>query len=491
MNGIILTSAGGSCTSDQYRIARTTGSPSMAKTDAAFAAGAALAAVSLLVLGWLTFVAVPPVELTLERRPDGTVVVAEVPVAGPAWQMGIEPGMRVEGFVSPSGDPSSDWQSLLLTDGSLRTAIQRYDLPPDPPVFVFGLLGLLSALVLQRVAPTVAWWLLLLPAATSLAVASRYVPAALGFGLTLAPPVIGALSVADPLRRPHRLAPLIAVVAVIVAASGWLAAYVLRFESWDVPRQLSGAIAVGLLALGTTAVAREAMWRGRARLERHGLADPSPAELLAATVDELVPGRSRSRLQAIERERASLAGDLHAGVLPELAAVIRSVDAGLDPAQAAARLRTLVDELRELMTERRLSVLDELGLVPALEWLAERIEERTTVRVEIDVWGDEVARAPREVELATYRIAQQAIDNALVHARPTVIRLGLEISESGLKLEVSDDGSGIVADADARAARRGRLGLADMRSRAAAIGGAFWVDRRPEGGTTAALRWPA
>lgn len=457
---------------------------------AAFGVAAIVTGAPLLVLGWLTFVGVPPVELSLERRANGALVVTDVPVAGPAWQMGVEPGMRVEGFSSPGGDPRIDWQSLLLTDGWVRTTIQRYELPPDPTAFVIAVLALVGALAVGRVAPSVAWWLLLLPAVASLAVASRYVPAPLGLGLVVAPPAVGALSLAPAGRCLHRLAPLVAVLGVALATGAWLAAYALRFESWTVPRGAAVAIAIGLLALGTAAVVREAAWRARALLARQGVPLPPPAALVAATVDELVPGRSRSRLEAIERERAALAGDLHAEVLPELAAVVRSVEAGLEPAEAAIRLRALTGELRELMTERRLAVLDELGLVAALEWLAERVEERTRVRVEIDI-REEAGRPPRDVELAAYRIVQQAIDNALVHARPSVILIALEISSSRLSLDVTDDGAGIDPDAQARALRSGRLGLADMRARAAAVGAAFRVARRPEGGTTAALRWPA
>ena len=157
---------------------------------------------------------------------------------------------------------------------------------------------------------------------------------------------------------------------------------------------------------------------------------------------------------------------------------------------AAARLRSLAGELRELMTERRLTVLDELGLVPALEWLAERIEERTNVIVELDIQGDGAARAPREVELHVYRIAQQALDNALVHARPSKIRIAIAITADRLDLSVVDDGVGISPEAEVRALRAGRLGLADMRQRAAAIGGVFSIGPG-EGGTTMALRWPA
>ena len=457
----------------------------------AFVVALAISMVALVVLGWLTFVSVPSVQLGVERQASGGWSVGDVPVAESAWLYGVRPGMVVDGFTGPGPEPGLDWESLFVTDGTLRLDVQRHPLPPEPIAFGGGLIALLLAVVAYRLAPTLAWWLAAVPALTSLAVASDYVPASLAFLLVLAPPTVAGLSVAERARRLHPLVPFLAAMAVLGTAAGWLLAYVLRFESWDVSRQLTAAIAVGLLGLGTLAVIRDGLWHARTRLGRQGSAVAPSTALLAATVDELIPGRSRSRLFAIEGERTRLASDLHADVLPELAAVIRSADAGMNPTETASRLRAVADELRDLMAERRLAVLDELGLVPALEWLAERIEERTKVRVEIDIRGDDAQRAPREVELAAFRIAQQAIDNALVHARPAVIRLELEITGDQLALDITDDGTGIPLDAETRALRAGRLGLADMRARAAAIGGTFGMARRPAGGTTAALRWPA
>jgi signal transduction histidine kinase len=192
----------------------------------------------------------------------------------------------------------------------------------------------------------------------------------------------------------------------------------------------------------------------------------------------------------MERERAAIANDLHGDVLPDLASIIRSVESGMSQADAAVRLRSIAGELRELMTERRLAVLEELGLVPALEWLAERIQERTRVTVELDIGGDGAARLPPDVELHVYRIVQQALDNALVHARPSKIRISIDITAGRLDLHVVDDGTGISRDAESRALRAGRLGIADMRQRAAAIGGAFSV-HGVTAGTMVALRWPA
>ena len=289
----------------------------------AFVAALAISTAALLVLGWLTFVSVPSVQLGVERRASGGWSVGEVPVAEPAWLYGVRPGMVVDGFTGPGPEPGQDWESLFVTDGTLRLDVQRRLLPPEPIAFGAGLIALLLAVVAYRLAPTLAWWLAVVPALTSLAVASNYVPASLAFVLALAPPAVAGLSVAERIRRLHPLVPALAAMAVLGAAAGWLLAYSLRFESWAVPRQLSAVIAVGLLGLGTVAVIREGLRRARTRLARHGSAAASPTALLAAAVDELIPGRARSRLLAIESERTRLASDLHADVLPELAAVIR------------------------------------------------------------------------------------------------------------------------------------------------------------------------
>ncbi len=458
------------------------------RLSSSFVAALVIATASFIVLASLALVFVPPVGLSLERTSSGDWVVTDVPVGESAWLEGVRPGMTVAG-ATPEADPTH-WDSLSLSDGSMLVTIQRNPRPPGVLVLVPGVLALLVAIAVHRLAPGIASWLLVIPALTSLTVASDFVPAFFGFGLVVAPPAVGALYVAERARDLPRYATTVAAIAVFLAGTGWLLGYFLRFESWAVLRQLSAGIALMLLAVASAGVVRQARWRARTRLSRSGSAAASSTALLGATVDELIPGRNRSRLLAIESERTRLASDLHADVLPELADVIRSADAGVNPTETASRLRAVADDLRDLMAERRLAVLDELGLVPALEWLAERIEERTKVRVEIDIRGDDTQRAPREVELAAYRIAQQAIDNALIHAHADTIRIDLTISGNRLELDVTDDGLGLPVDAEARALRAGHLGLADMRARAAAIGGTFRIGSRPDSGTTAALRWP-
>lgn len=441
------------------------------------------------VLAWLVLVSVPQVDLRLEETTKGRWIVSEVPIGERAWLVGIRPGMEVEGIEPADARPES-WTTLAVGDGVVHVTVQRFSPPPDSLWLTLGIAALLGSTFAIGVAPTVAWSLLLAATLIGMAVASDYVTAPVSLLLVLTPPAIGALSVVDRERRLDPRVPWICVLLISLAVGCWLISYVLLFESWAVSRQVSAAIGIGLSISGTVAVVQQALWRAQTRLNRAWDHSPPAFLLLASTLDELVPGRARSRLSAMERERVAIAGDLHMEALPELAAVIRSVEGGMDHADAAARLRSVADELRELMTERRLTVLEELGLVPALEWLAERVEERTNVTVELDIQGDGAARVPPEVELHVYRIAQQALDNALVHGRPTRIRISIDIATDRLGLNVVDDGAGISPEAERRALRAGRLGIADMRQRAAAIGGVFSVLGH-ETGTMVAFRWPA
>ena len=306
-------------------------------------------------------------------------------------------------------------------------------------------------------------------------------------------PLVAALFVTSAASRPRGRWLALVPAVVIVYLVAWLVAYAASWQNWTVIRDAGVLASLALGALGAATSLSSAIRRARSR-SAQGLAGLPLAVAVGVVVDELVPGRTRTRLSAIERERARLATELHADVLPDLSDVIRSIEEGDSPRAAADRLRAISAELRELMAERRLSILEDQGLVPALEWLVEHVEARTGVRVELDVEGARLGaedRPPREVAIASYRVCQEALDNALIHARPKSIRVRLEVDAAHARLEVADDGVGIRPGDEDRAVRGGHLGLVDMRSRAAAIGGALQVGRRPGGGTLVLLRWPA
>lgn len=455
------------------------------------AVGIALA--SQLALAWLVVVGAPALSLGVSHEPGDRWLVTSIAPGGVAWNNGIRPGMEVIGISPADALPSGEWASLLITDGEAQITIQRHDLPPGPEPLIVGVLALGIAILASRVVPSVAWWLLLLPPILASLFGALIVDPPLSLAVELGGPLVGVLYVVDTAGSWARIARFVAIGAVTLFLLGWAASYAAAQDDWVAIRNLAVVLTIGIAGVAFTGAIASALARARAR-SGAGLSALAPAVALGLVVDEFVPGRNQTRLTAIERERARLATELHADVLPDLSAAIRSIEQGGSADEAAQTLRAIAADLRDLMGDRRLSVLEELGLVHALEWLVEQVEARTGVRVELDVedapLGSE-ARPPRDVELTAYRVCQQALDNALLHARPRNIRVRLDVDAGHAELEVSDDGLGIRAGDEERALHAGHLGIVDMRGRAAAIGAAVQIAARPGGGTMVLLRWPA
>jgi signal transduction histidine kinase len=211
--------------------------------------------------------------------------------------------------------------------------------------------------------------------------------------------------------------------------------------------------------------------------------------------DELFPSAAEERGRAIEEERARLAADLHALVLPELrraAAAAEAAGESGDP--VSANLRNALADIEQLINARQSVVLEQFGLGAALEWLAERVEERSSVRVSIEEddtsWVGVGNRTLTEHmaaarQRAAFRVALLALDNVVRHAQATTatIRFGAAPRQF---LAVTDDGTGIGA-APVRVSRPGR-GLADMRAEAVASGGTVEITSS-ETGTRVEISW--
>jgi signal transduction histidine kinase len=197
-------------------------------------------------------------------------------------------------------------------------------------------------------------------------------------------------------------------------------------------------------------------------------------------------------VQAEEDQRRRLARELHDEPLQLLihlarrlesvaeapgvpaAAVGRLVEARHHALDAAARLRSLTRELRP-------SVLDHLGLVPAISSLLADVGEETGLHTELQVTG-EAARLPPEVELGAFRITQEAARNTLRHARAHRLQVSLAFGAGELGLTVADDGRGFAPD-DPGDLAEPHLGLLGMRERASLLGGHLEVRSAPGTGT--------
>ncbi|MFN3648262.1 MAG: PAS domain-containing protein [Armatimonadota bacterium] len=197
---------------------------------------------------------------------------------------------------------------------------------------------------------------------------------------------------------------------------------------------------------------------------------------------------SRRLVEELEAERARLSRELHDAVGGGLAALGLLLAGDAEPgariADATAAVRELHARVRELAQELRPKVLDELGLLPALCWLAHRyraagLEVAVTHRNTGERWEP-------EVETACFRIAQEALANAARHAGAAAVTLHLEGTPSSARLWVQDDGRGFDPDAP----RPRSTGLAGMRERARLLGGALVVESAPGAGTYVEVELP-
>jgi len=209
------------------------------------------------------------------------------------------------------------------------------------------------------------------------------------------------------------------------------------------------------------------------------------------TIRPLARLATRAQLQrdlvvaATEAERARVAADIHDDALQELTLLVRRLDSAGDT-EGADIARTVSDRLRAICGDLRLPILDDLGVGPALDWLVLRIERLAGGEVRLE--RTDGTRPPPNVELAIFRVAQEALANAVKHGRPPIV-VRYRATEHGASLSVDDAGPGIEPDAAPTAEREGRFGLLNMEQRAQGIGAILDVRRWPSGGTHVALEW--
>lgn len=236
------------------------------------------------------------------------------------------------------------------------------------------------------------------------------------------------------------------------------------------------------------------VWQGEldARVPASTVADAG-IQRVGNTLNILLDGLSadRSRLRALakqviqagDRERASIARELHDSTAQTLAALLLelSVLAGenSDPRLESriARVRAIVgdvlDEVRLLAHTVHPRVLDDLGLVAALQLLARESMDRGSSLVE---YAGPLKVEPLDPACASalYRVAQEAVGNAMRHAQARTIAIRLNVANAEAELEIADDGVGFVpADVERR---RPGMGLFTMRERAALVGGRLTIE---------------
>lgn len=208
---------------------------------------------------------------------------------------------------------------------------------------------------------------------------------------------------------------------------------------------------------------------------------------------------SRQLVDVQESERRKVARELH----DEAGQLLSSLMVGLrvlerkaghpDAIVAHAReLRQIADAAQEglyrLATDLRPAVLDHLGLVPALGQLAAKLSGNGGPVVRVETLGFDGKRFAADLETALYRIAQEALTNAVRHSFADQVSLVVESRDGQILMVVEDDGRGFDVEA---ATRSGRLGLMGIRERAEMLGGSLLVESSPGSGATLVVEVPS
>jgi signal transduction histidine kinase len=276
-----------------------------------------------------------------------------------------------------------------------------------------------------------------------------------------------------------------------------------EFErSWLGVPLVAGGRSIGLYSLVRTEAG--SFSAEQARLAA-ALAAPASVAIHNAALFEEVRDR-RARLQALSRqlvelqenERRRVARELHdeAGqALTSLSVGLRLLerDAGRPSSvlERAAELRRIAEgvqvNLHRLAADLRPAMLDHVGLVPALGQLAETLAGREGPDIRVEAARVDGERLPVELETALYRIAQEAMTNAVRHSRARRVTVVLQRRGRRLAMTVADDGEGFDLEMTPHG---GRFGLVGMRERAEMLGGTLSVESSPGGGTTIVVEVP-
>jgi PAS domain S-box-containing protein len=220
--------------------------------------------------------------------------------------------------------------------------------------------------------------------------------------------------------------------------------------------------------------------------------------------------RSTAELQALSRqlvelqetERRQLSRELHDRVGQNLTALKINLDilqtalashgtgeirARVD--DSAALLESMMDTIENVMSDLRPPMLDDHGLAAALDWHARKFSMRTGIAVAVRGSEPAVRPAP-QVEIALFRIAQEALNNVAKHARAQRVEIMLDHANGECVMSVQDDGIGFGGVSDTSGKPKPGLGMVTMRERAQAVGGRFEVGALPRRGAQLTVRVP-
>jgi two-component system sensor histidine kinase UhpB len=209
---------------------------------------------------------------------------------------------------------------------------------------------------------------------------------------------------------------------------------------------------------------------------------------------------SERALNAQEDERRRIARGLHDDTGQALSTLIihlEHIESSLPTENGDLRARLAssrdiatrtLEELRKLVYGLRPTMLDDLGLVPAIRWYARSSLEASGAKLNFEE-AQEIGRLDPRLETALFRIAQEAVNNIVRHAQASTVRIALCLDSGDVCLQVEDDGRGFdVRRISEQALPQRRLGLLGMKERVDLVGGRMMVDSAPGRGTRLEVR---
>jgi len=209
---------------------------------------------------------------------------------------------------------------------------------------------------------------------------------------------------------------------------------------------------------------------------------------------------SRQLLAAQELERRRIARELHDQLGQSLALLqinLQSVGEMPEATEVAGALGECIDmvealheQVRNLSLDLHPSVLDDLGLVPALRWHVDRLAQSSGLAIRF-AGGESIGRHSPEVETTCFRVAQEALTNVLRHSQGQQASVDISQDGSTLVLRIADDGVGFDQEAALQGAAEGRsMGLLSMEERIKLVGGALRIESAPNRGTVVRATFP-
>ena len=210
---------------------------------------------------------------------------------------------------------------------------------------------------------------------------------------------------------------------------------------------------------------------------------------------------SRELLSVQEAERRKISRELHDVIAQTLTGI--NVRLAALKAESSASTKELhrkisstqrlveksVDIVHRFARELRPTVLDDLGLIPALQSFLKGFVEDTGVRASLNVFAG-IERSNGTVRTMLYRVAQEALTNVARHAKASRVEVNIQQPNGIIRMEIKDNGKGFEVVGKSSAAKHNRLGLLGMRERAEMVGGTFCVESAPGHATTVRVEIP-